>query len=496
MDETTHDLGGGGRPLVMKFGGTSVGSAERIGNAARLVAAEVGRVPVVVVVSAITGVTNTLLEGAEHAAARRNPDVQGTLAKLRALHEDAVQVIPDESDRAATLAQINGVLDDLANFYTAISAIGRTMPALVDPVAACGEKCSAPIMAAVLRGMGIAAVSVSAEKCIVTNGAFGNADPIVEPTRIACENELGPHLDAGVVPVVTGFIGRSTDGQTVTLGGRGGSDYSATVIGAALNADEVWIWTDVNGVLTTDPRVVPNAVPLMALSYDEAGALAHYGAKVIHPRAIQPLMPRAIPLRIKNTFQPEFPGTLIAAGADDPDGETVVKGVATLRSMGLITVQVAGRSRLARFVTAIRGALSDLNARLIFTTATGTSCHVGVGATGAALAEMLAHLRSTLRDDIISDAVRRLGMQDEAACVAVVGEGIAAEADVPARVGRVLGAAGIAMYSVGSDEAGRSLLVVVPGSAADEATRRLHAEFCEFPLPDLEDVPEVAGVAG
>lgn len=462
----------------MKFGGTSVGSAARIRDAAHLAAAETGRTPVVVVVSAITGVTNTLLEGAEHAAAGRDPDVQGVLAKLRAIHQRAVEVIADEADRAATLVEIDGVLDALGRFYIAIGAMGETVPALVDRVAACGEKCSAPIMAAVLRGMGISSSAVSAEQLIVTNGVFGNADPIMEPTRIACENVLGPLLAAGQVPVVTGFIGRSTDGQTVTLGGRGGSDYSATVLGAALRAAEVWIWTDVDGVMTTDPRIVPGAIPLAALSYDEAGELSHYGAKVIHPRAIQPLIPHALPLRIKNTFHPDFAGTLIAASVPDNDGELIVKGVATLRAVGLITVQVAGRSHLARFVTAIRGALGDLNARLFFTTTTSTSCHVGVGATGAALAEMLAHLRSTLRDDIITDMVRRLAMQDDAACVAIVGEGIGAEPDVAARVGRVLGAANVPMYAVGGDPAGRSLIVVVPGDRADEATRELHAEFC------------------
>ncbi len=464
-------------PLVMKFGGTSVGSAERIRDATHLVAMERGRHPVVVV-SAVSGVTNTLLEGVEHAAAGRDPDVQGVLAKLRAIHARVATCIDNPDDRAAALADVETTLEALSRFYVAIGAMGEPVPALVDRVAACGEKCSAPIVAAALRGMGIRAVAVSAEQCIVTNGVFGNADPLVEPTRIACENVLMPLIADGVIPVVTGFIGRSTDGQTVTLGGRGGSDYSATVIGAALLASEVWIWTDVDGIMTTDPRIVPQAMPLTALSYDEAGELAHYGAKVIHPRAIQPLLAHAIPLRIKNTFHPKFAGTLIAADAGDPDGETVVKGIATLRSLGLITVQVAGRSHLARFVTAIRGALGDLNARLIFTTTTGTSCHVGVGATGAALAEMLAHLRSTLRDDIITDMVRRLAMQDDTACVAVVGEGVGAEPEVAARVGRVLGAAGVPMYAVGGDPAGRSLIVTVPGIHADNATRQLHAEFC------------------
>ncbi len=476
-------------PLVMKFGGTSVGSASRIRDAAALVAAEVPRTAVVVVVSAITGVTNILLEGAEHAAAGRDPDVQGILAKLRAIHQRAVTVIADADDRATTFAEIEAVLDNLGRFYSAIGSLGETVPAIVDRVAACGEKCSAPIMAAVLRGMGIASRSLSAEQLIVTNGVFGNADPITEPTRIACENILGPLLSEGTVPVVTGFIGRSTDGQTVTLGGRGGSDYSATVLGAALAASEVWIWTDVDGVMTTDPRIVPQAIPLLALSYDEAGELAHYGAKVIHPRAIQPLLPHGIPLRIKNTFHPDFAGTLISRGTGDPDGETVVKGVAVLRSLGLITVQVAGRSHLARFVTAIRGALGDLNARLLFITTTSTICNVGVGATGAALAEMLAHLRSTLRDDIITDIVRRLAMQDDAACVAIVGEGIGAEPDVAVRVGRVLGAAHVPMYAVGAgDASGRSLVVVVPSAWADEATRELHAEFC---TPVVAEVAEV-----
>jgi aspartate kinase len=462
----------------MKFGGTSVGSVARIRDAVHLVAAERDR-PRVVVVSAVSGVTNTLLEGAEHAAAGRDPDVQGILAKLRAIHQQVANVIEDPDDRAAALAEVESTLEALSRFYIAIGAMGEPVPALVDRVAACGEKCSAPIVAATIRGLGIPSVSVSAEQCIVTNGVFGNADPIMEPTRIACENVLGPLLAEGTVPVVTGFIARSTDGQTVTLGGRGGSDYSATVIGAALRAAEVWIWTDVDGIMTTDPRIVPQAAPLAALSYDEAGELAHYGAKVIHPRAIQPLLPHAIPLRIRNTFHPEFAGTLIAKEAGDPDGETVVKGIATLRPLGLITVQVAGRSHLARFVTAIRGALGDLNARLVFTTTTGTSCHVGVGATGAALAEMLSHLRSTLRDDIITDMVRRLSMQDEAACVAVVGEGVGTEPDVAARVGRVLGAANVPMYAVGGDPVGRSLIVTVPGQHADAATRQLHAEFCE-----------------
>ncbi len=464
-------------PLVMKFGGTSVGSAARIRDAAHLIGMERDRHPVVVV-SAVSGVTNTLLEGVEHAAAGRDPDVQGILAKLRAIHATVATCIDDPDDRAAALADVETTLEALSRFYVAIGAMGEPVPALVDRVAACGEKCSAPIVAATLRGMGIPSVAVSAEQCIVTNGVFGNADPLVEPTRIACENVLAPLIADGTIPVVTGFIGRSTDGQTVTLGGRGGSDYSATVLGAALLAAEVWIWTDVDGIMTTDPRVVPQAVPLAALSYDEAGELAHYGAKVIHPRAIQPLLPHAIPLRIKNTFRPEFAGTLIAADAGDPDGETVVKGIATLRSLGLITVQAAGRSHLARVVTAIRGTLGDLNARLIFTTTTGTSCHVGVGATGAALAEMLAHLRSTLRDDIITDMVRRLAMQDDAACVAIVGEGVGAEPDVAARVGRVLGAANVPMYAVGGDPAGRSLIVTVPGIHADNATRQLHAEFC------------------
>jgi aspartate kinase len=283
--------------LVMKFGGTSVGSAARVRDAAHLVAAERAR-PRVVVVSAVSGVTNTLLEGVEHAAAGRDPDVQGILAKLRAIHQQVATAIEDPDDRAAALAEIEGVLDALGRFYVAIGAMGEPVPALVDRVAACGEKCSAPIVAATLRGLGVPAVSVSAEQCIVTNGVFGNADPIMEPTRIACENVLGPLLAEGTVPVVTGFIARSTDGQTVTLGGRGGSDYSATVLGAALRAAEVWIWTDVDGIMTTDPRVVPQAVPLAALSSDEAGELAHYGAKVIHPRAMQPLIPLAIPLRI------------------------------------------------------------------------------------------------------------------------------------------------------------------------------------------------------
>ena len=371
------------------------------------------------------------------------------------------------------------MLEALGRFYAAIGVMGEPVPALVDRVAACGEKCSAPIVAAVLRGMGIAAVSVSAEQCIVTNGVFGNADPLVEPTRIACENVLGPLIAAGTVPVVTGFIGRSTDGQTVTLGGRGGSDYSATVIGAALVASEVWIWTDVDGIMTTDPRVVPQAVPLAALSYDEAGELAHYGAKVIHPRAIQPLMPHAIPLRIKNTFHPEFAGHADRGGRGRPgrrDGRQGDRDAARRRP----DYRAGGGALASR---ALRHRHPGRAGRPQCPPRSSPRRRARVAMSASARRARRSRRCSptsarTLRDDIITDMVRRLAMQDEAACVAVVGEGVGAEPDVAARVGRVLGAANVPMYAVGGDPAGRSLIVTVPGIHADEATRQLHAEFC------------------
>jgi aspartate kinase len=310
--------------IVMKFGGTSLGDRERIDTVVRLVRGRLAKKPVLVC-SAHSGVTDMLLQGAR-AAAKGQPE----LAPVR----------EREAKMLATLGLPTSLVDDelarLEQMYQGLALLGELTPRSLDAVASFGERMSCKKIAAYLRKRKVPATAVEADAAgLVTNSRFTRATPLPE----AYPNLRAALAKVKGVPVVTGFIGRDADGNVTTLG-RSGSDYSATIVGKAVGAEEVEIWTDVSGVLTADPRIVPEARPVAALTYAEASELAYYGAKVIHPATIHPAIEQGIPVRILNTMQPEHPGTVIlptrtTAGAP-------VACVASKRGIRLINI-VSGR---------------------------------------------------------------------------------------------------------------------------------------------------------
>jgi aspartate kinase len=307
-------------PVVLKFGGTSVGDAEAIGRLVRHVSAAHAHAGAVVVVSALSGVTDRLLTLAATAAAGTAIDetmVQAGVGDLQQRHEQVARLIVADAE---ALCQVMATdIAELRNLLHAIGTLRDASPRARDAVAAFGELLSSRITESACRAAGLPAAWVDARQVLITNDTFGCALPLTVETASAVAAHLAPHVAAGRIPIVGGYVGATTTGVTTTLG-RGGSDYSAAILGAALDASEIQIWTDVDGMMTADPRVVPSTHVVPRLSFEEASELAYFGAKVLHPSTILPAVSKNIPVKILNSRKFDGGGTLITASSpvDEP----------------------------------------------------------------------------------------------------------------------------------------------------------------------------------
>ncbi len=323
--------------IVHKFGGTSVGSAERIAGVADILIENSG--PKVAVVSAMSGVTDQLIAGARAAAEGQDGTYREIKAALLARHlQTAEDLLKSRTERLEAGGMIEDRLHDLERLYRSIAVLGEVTRRGYDAVSSFGEQLSASLLAAVLRERGLRAQALSAAGLIVTDSNFGAAHPLMEATRQRLQERLRPLIEQDVLPVITGYIAANEAGVTTTLG-RGGSDYSAAIIAAGLDAGEVWIWSDVDGILTADPNIVPGARSLAQLSYEEAADLAYYGADVLHPKTIRPVVSQGIPLRLLNSFNPAYPGTLIVKNPA-PDRQLLP---AIISTTGLVMVAVGSQ---------------------------------------------------------------------------------------------------------------------------------------------------------
>jgi aspartate kinase len=302
--------------IVHKFGGTSVGDAGCFANVAEIIAEQSNQTQAplrksVVVVSAMSGVTSQLIAGARAAAEGQDTAYRKIKADLLSRHLDVVETLLNRSpERLDVGGLVEDRLHDLERLYRSIAVLGELTVRGCDAVTSFGEQLSVNILAAALRERGVRAQAISAVETIVTDDNFGGATPLMEQTRQRLQERIVPLIDRGLLPVITGYIAATEQGVPTTLG-RGGSDYTAAILGVGLDADEVWIWSDVDGILTADPNIVPHARTLTELSYSEAANLAYFGADVLHPKTIRPVIQNSIPLRILNSLNPSHPGTLI-----------------------------------------------------------------------------------------------------------------------------------------------------------------------------------------
>ena len=432
--------------LVMKFGGTSLGDRERIDTVVSLVRGRLARRPVLVC-SAHAGVTDLLLDGA-HAAAAGKPD----LAPIRA-RETAILKSLKLSPKL-----VEDDLERLDQMFRGLALLGELTPRSLDQVAAFGERMSVKAIAAVLRRRRIPATAVEADEAgLVTDGRYGRAAPLPE----AYTNLKRSIAKVEGVPVVTGFLGRDKEGNVTTLG-RSGSDFTATILGRALAAEEVEIWTDVSGVLTADPRIVPSAEPVEHLTYAEASELAYYGAKVIHPATIQPAVEKGIPVRILNTMDPQAPGTVIKPAR----GRRKARVTSIASKTGIHLVNIASGRMLGQsgFMAKVFDVFKEHDVVVDLIATSEVSVTVSVDDPKGL---------SSVVDDL--KQFGKVTVRDGASLVAVIGERMRQASGLAGQVFAAIGEQGVPVLAISYGATKTNLQIVVPTEREKDVVRALHA---------------------
>ena len=460
-------------PEVWKFGGASLADAGAIQRAVALIAGERG--PLVVVVSALAGVTDLLLEGARAAARGGRSDAARTAAEFLRRHRAAVRaLLPAGAARRQLLARLDAAAREYRDLCAAVAVLGHMEARASDTLVSRGERLSAAIVAAALGRTGRRGIYVDATECIATDQHHGEAAPDLAETSRRAKRRLGPLLRDGSVAVVPGFIGRAPDGSVTTLG-RGGSDLTATLLGRALGARRVVLWKDVRGILTADPRVVPDARLIPELHHREAAEVAHYGAKVLHPRALIPLAGTRTVLRVRSFIETSAAGTDVSARR--PARQHPVKALATVRDQAIVTV--SGKGMVGVHGIAARTFAAVEAERLSVSTIFQASSESSIGFTipqGEA-DRAVAGLRHAFRDELHKGLIDAVTASSGKAVIAVVGEGMAGTPGVAARVFSALASGGINVVAIAQGSSERNISLVVAAADAPEAARRIHAAF-------------------
>jgi aspartate kinase len=453
--------------IVIKFGGTSVGDATRVANAIGIVAARRDQHPIVVV-SALAGVTNELVAATEAARAGDAGRVAQIIGAIRQRHEDvAVQLVQQKLDFfEAFTKQLDKQIDQIHTILKGITLLGEITMRAKDKVVAIGEKLSSVLFAYSMMMHALPGEHVDSEEVVITDNRFGEASPLMDETRAAAKKVLIPLIERNRIPVMGGFIGRTREGATTTLG-RGGSDYSAAIIGAAVSAKEIQIWTDVDGMMTCDPRLIPSARVIDRISYTEAAELAWFGAKVLHPKTIAPAVEQGIPVRVLNTHNVSSAGTLVTG-----EGESQEEGPRAIAlKRGVTVVHMTSNKMLGAhgFLARLFAIFEELEVSvdLITTSEVSVSVTIDEKHNLERLVERLAPVAET-------------EVRDNQCIVAVVGRHLMKDSAVAARIFDSLRGVPVSMFSLGTS--GLNLSIVVEDADSDRAVRAIHQALFEAPV--------------
>ena len=465
--------------LVMKFGGTSVGSADALRRAAQIIKEAHEQYPrLVVIASAMAGITDLLLKSATLAAQGVLDSLPEAESNLREKHFSAADaLIRDEKLCKATKSQINLLIQSFIDLCRAIFVLGEASPRALDAAASLGERMSILLLAAVTEDEGAKVRAIEATEFIVTNAHFQNAHPDFNSTTERTRAALNPLMDRGIIPITTGFIGATSEGVITTLG-RGGSDYTAAIIGSVLPADEVWIWTDVDGVMTTDPRIAPQAQTLPEISYGEIAELAYYGAKVIHPKTIRPIVEAGIGLRICNTFNPAHPGTrLVSNGSSNGKAhkpEKVIKAVTAIRKQRLVTIEGRGMLGVPGVAARAFGAVASTGTSVPLITQASSEQSICFAVPSETAPWVLEALEKAFVHEIEDEDIDRVWSTEDVSIVTVVGSGMRHTVGVSGKVFSQLGNNGVNVLAIAQGSSEVSISLVVESADTENAVKALH----------------------
>ncbi len=460
--------------VVMKFGGTSVEDAAAIGRTAAIVKGRIalGKSPVVVV-SAMAKVTDQLLRTAAAAAQGDRTGALAVSSRLRARHRDtAAELVKKHDDCAVLVDLVDRKFDALDEILRGLSAILELTPRISDLIVSHGERISSLIVAAAFHDKGIDAAHVDAREVIITDSEFQKAAPLDDFIEKRAREKLIPLVQQCKVPVMGGFIGSNEAGITTTLG-RGGSDYTGALVGSALNAEAIEIWTDVDGIMTTDPRICPDALRVKVISFEEAAELAYFGAKVLHPATILPAVKKNIPVLVLNSRNAMNEGTRITSLA--PHCKSPFKSIAVKKKLSIIDV-VASRMLMSHGYLCQIFAIFDKH-----------KCVVDMVSTSEVSVSLTVDSNASL-PDIAADLSKLADVKYEGkkALICLVGEDIRGKNGMAAQVFNAVRHINVRMISQGASEINMSFMI--EEDDADEAVRSLHAAFFQDPDPSIFDV--------
>ncbi len=460
--------------LTMKFGGTSVGDVPRLQEVVSIVKTFLHEKPVVVA-SAMSGVTNLLLDSAQLALQRKNEQVQVNLKTVHEKHLAIVQAfIKDDGRRAQLIKQQQALLDELANIYHGVALLKELSLRSLDAIASFGEILSCNQIAAILNESGVPSKFIDARTIILTDNNFSEAVVDFKVSNPSIRSAIVPLVEQNIVPVVTGFIASTEDGLTTTIG-RSGSDYTGSIVGAAIDSTEIWIWTDVDGVMSADPRHVQGAKVLSEISYREAAEMSYFGAKVIHPKTMVPAIEKNIPIRIKNTFNPAYPGTLISTTTQTT--ENVVKTVTSINNLSIISIDGNGMVGVPGISARIFSSLARVQVNVMMISQASSEHSVCFVVPQKESARALKELRNEFEIDIARKIIDDVSVHEPVSIVAVVGEGMKGKWGIAGKTFDAAAHAHVNIVAIAQGSSELNISFVVEQADAKKAVQAVHDAF-------------------
>lgn len=450
-----------------------MGSAERVKVAAAITAEQHSKRPVAIVVSAMSKVTDLLLDTMRRAEAGDEAGLEANLAALLEKHASCCRDLLPPAFQERALKGVNELIAEFTRVARGMMLLGERPLPSVDRAVAIGERLSALILATYFESQGTPAAAVNAATLIATDDVFGDATPLMADTRRRANEVLGPLFAGNVIPVVTGFNGSTLDGRPTTLG-RGGSDFSASTLAAALDAEELWIWTDVDGIMSADPRLVPNARVLDTVTYAEAAELAYAGAKVLHPRTLAPLAERGIPVWSKNSFAPEKPGTHIVPKFAMEGGP---RAVTSMKDVALVSIEPLGTAiSAARLMAEAMHALDAADVELLAITSSSYRQNFCFLIKQSDLDRALRQLEEDFAIELAHGYVKPPDVDTNVGLLAIVGEGMRGTPGLAGRIFTAISREDVNIIAIAQGSSELSIAVVVRRDGLEQAVRAVHEE--------------------
>ena len=457
------------RLVIMKFGGTSVGSADAIRKTAKIVTNFADHT--VVVVSAMAGVTDLLIHSVDIASRGQQAEIDELIKDIRDKH---IAVTKSLRLPTAVSEEIDSLVSTLKETLYRIAEQRLCSPAESDQVLSYGERLSVRLVSAAIKQQGADSVPIEATQLIITSRNHGNAEPYLDDSTQNIEAVLRPLIARKTIAVVTGFIGATTDGEITTLG-RGASDYTATILAYCLEAQQVWIWTDVAGIMTADPSSVSGTKTIAELSYREAAELSYFGAKVIHPLTMVPASKKNIPIFIKNTFEPSEQGTKIFG--DTVEGAEKIKAVASRGGLTLLTVRGAGIVGTPSVAARVLGVLASDRIEVFLISQASSDRSISLMVDGADSISIAERIHAALSTEMSHQKIDTVELKNNLVLVAVVGSGVNTLQGVTSRAFTALGTAGVEVVAIAHGSSSHSFSLAVNATGATKAVETLHKTF-------------------